>query len=319
MIETKNTSTAAGTDSGKSEETKMKTRDATAEAGRNQETVKTGRRVSGTKEWSHFTMSCYQGCNNACKYCWALADKIRKNKNRNDSYKITKDNRHIPMERSWKRFVNSLRAGQRKFPGSSRVMFPGTHDITPATVDVCIKALRFILDDKTGHELLIVSKPRLECIRRLCTELQPYRERILFRFTIGSADDATLKFWEPNASSYQERLESLKHAYDVGYATSISCEPPLDGDIEKVVADVYPFVTDGIWIGAANQFENRLKDNGFWDTEHEMKLKELLAANSDDVVKARYEKWQNDPKIRWKDELKKRLGLASNTAAGVDR
>ena len=275
------------------------------------------RRVSGTREWVHFTMSIFRGCDNACKYCWATADKIRKNKHKQDT--ITKDNRHLPLERSWKRFENSLRAGQRKYPGPSRIMFPGTHDITPATIDACLRALKFILDDSAGHEVLIVTKPRLDCIKRLCTGLEAYKPKILFRFTIGSADDATLKFWEPNASSYQERLECLKYAYDAGYATSISCEPALDGNIEQVVADVYRHVTDGIWIGSANQFKGRLKTNGFWDVEHEVKLKALLAANSDEVTRNRYAKWKDDGKIRWKDELKRIIGLASNAKAGMDR
>ncbi|MFZ2653916.1 MAG: radical SAM protein [Victivallales bacterium] len=278
---------------------------------------KGGRRVSGTKEWSHFTMSIFRGCDNACSYCWSLADKIRKNKHKQDT--ITKDNRHIPLERNWKRFMNSLRAGQRKFPGASRIMFPATHDITPVTVDACLRALKFILDDNANHEVLIVSKPRLDCVKRLCTELEPYKPRILFRFTIGSADDVVLKFWEPNAPSYRERLESLKYAFENGFRTSISCEPPLDGNIENVADDVYPFVTDGIWIGSANHFKDRIKTNGCWDPEHEMKLKALLAANSEDVVKARYAKWKDDGKIRWKDELKKIIGLASNASAGLDR
>ena len=276
-------------------------------------------RVSGTREWAHFTMSCYRGCDNACKYCWALADKIRKNKNKIDSDKITSANRHIPVERDWKLFVNALKAGQRKFPGSSRIMFPATHDITPTTVELCIKALKFILDDKAKHEVLIVTKPRLECVKRLCMELGGYKGSILFRFTIGSADDAVLKFWEPEASQYQERLESLKYAFENGFSTSISCEPPLDGNIEKVVEDVHPFVTDGIWIGASNQFGDRMKTNGFWDSEHENRMKELIAANSEDVVRRRYEYWKDDVKIRWKDELKKVLGLESNTKAGMDK
>lgn len=44
---------------------------------KNEAMRKSDRRVSGTKEWAHFTMSGFRGCGNACAYCCALADKIR--------------------------------------------------------------------------------------------------------------------------------------------------------------------------------------------------------------------------------------------------
>lgn len=82
------------------------------------------------------------------------------------------------------------------------IMFPSTHDITP---------------------------------EHLFTE---YKEQILFRFTIGSKNSNTLNFWEPNAPDYNERKKALVYAFEVGYQTSISCEPMLDNKIDKVIEDL---------------------------------------------------------------------------------
>ncbi len=61
-----------------------------------------------------------------------------------------------------------------------------------------------------------------------------------------------LKFWEPNAPSFEERLRSLKYAYDKGYKTSISIEPFLDKDPYVLVEKLMPFTSKSIWIGKMN-------------------------------------------------------------------
>lgn len=76
-----------------------------------------------------------------------------------------------------------------------------------------------------GNEILFVSKPHLEYILAIYYEFEDYKNNILFRFTIGSVNDETLHFWEPGAASFDERIASLKFAYDTGYQTSISCSP----------------------------------------------------------------------------------------------
>ena len=84
---------------------------------------------------------------------------------------------------------------RRKAKG--RIMFPTSHDITPQFLDHCVTVLRKLL--AAGNEVLIVTKPHLDCIERLCRELAEYREKIVFRFTIGAMDDELLRFWEPGA------------------------------------------------------------------------------------------------------------------------
>jgi hypothetical protein len=63
-------------------------------------------------------------------------------------------------------------------------MFPATHDITPGNLAHSMAFLEGML--KQGNELLIVSKPHIECIRRICGSFDQYRQNILFWFTISS-------------------------------------------------------------------------------------------------------------------------------------
>jgi len=72
------------------------------------------------------------------------------------------------------------------------------------------------------------SKPRLDCIRRLCREFADNRDRLEFRFTIGAMDDTILSLWESGAPGFKERFDSLKLAYRKGFAVSVNVEPMLD-------------------------------------------------------------------------------------------
>jgi len=145
------------------------------------------------------------------------------------------------------------------------IMFPSSHDISSKNVELAIGFLEKML--KPGNNVLIVSKPHLEIVKKLCHHLQQYKNQILFRFTIGSTSNETLKFWEPNAPLFDERLASLKYAFSQGFKTSISCEPALDGNTYELVQKLSPFVTDSIWIGLANRLKGNLKLNGHGNAE----------------------------------------------------
>jgi DNA repair photolyase len=150
----------------------------------------------------------------------------------------------------------------------TRIMFPSTHDITPECLDICIDALRGIL--VKGHEVLVVTKPHLECIQAICDWFPYHRDKLMFRFTIGSKSDVVLKAWEPNAPTYAERRLALQLAYELEFQTSVSCEPMLDTHIEDIVKDVERDVTDTIWIGLMNDVKQRLTLNGASPEIHQM-------------------------------------------------
>ena len=107
----------------------------------------------------------------------------------------------------------------------------------------------------------MVSKPHLRCIEELCRDLRPYRDRLLFRFTITARNAAILRFWEPQAPTYAERLACLELAFRQGFATSVSVEPMLDtADVVAMVDELQPFVTHSIWLGKMNRIAERVGD-----------------------------------------------------------
>ena len=184
------------------------------------------------------------------------------------------------------------------------VMFPSAHDITLEHLDQSIALLSNIL--KSGNSVLIVTKPTKECITKICETFTEFKKQILFRFTIGSINSNILKFWEPSASSFEERLECLKLAYGMGYQTSVSAEPLLDKNVDELINQLSHYVTDTIWIGKPNLLLTRTKINGFGDIETIERCNELMGWITDpEFLLNLYNSYKANPMIRWKDGLSK--------------
>ena len=245
----------------------------------------------GTEEWCTKTTNYISGCEHDCKYCYAKEMSIRFKRKTTDNWVDEVVN------------YNALNKKFRKIEG--RIMFPSTHDISPSNLNHSIRFLHNILE--TGNEVLIVSKPHLDVIKVLCDEFKDFKSQILFRFTIGSTDNKTLRFWEPNAPDYDERKESVIHAFNHGYQTSLSCEPMLDDNIECVVTDLEDYITETIWIGKMNSLLKRLKVNGSMDRITVQKGNELIALQSDTNIIKLYDELKDNPKIKWKESIVKVL------------
>jgi hypothetical protein len=206
----------------------------------------------------------------------------------------------------------SLKERKKKLDGA--VMFPTQHDITPSLLSACMKTIEKHL--AAGNRLLIVSKPHLYCIDAV-TEMVPdkLKDRILFRFTIGSYKDDILSFWEPGAPCFGERVASLKMARRRGFETSVSAEPllsPTVNDVRMLVKHLEPHVTQSIWIGMLNKAGSRVEING---PEDQIELDKVLRGQTVENVRAIYEALKDHPLIRWKDSYKEALGLVSAEAA----
>jgi hypothetical protein len=169
-----------------------------------------------------------------------------------------------------------------------------------------------------GNEVLVVMKPHLDCVRTLSKALAAFKERVMFRFTIGSASDTVLGYWEPHAPLFKERLAALKHAYEAGYRTSVSCEPMLDSTPDTLIAVVRPYVTDSIWLGKANHLRQIVSINCPGDREAQRRADALVRAQDDATIRALYQRYKSDPLIRWKDSIKKVVGLRRPEQKGLD-
>lgn len=251
----------------------------------------------GTKEWAPYNFNFMNGCSNDCAYCYAKDMAIRFKRKTPESWKVEE-----PVKMGKKSF------GKRKGP----IMVPSSHDITPGNIDLAVEVFGKLL--ASGNELLVVTKPNLECIKLICDTFAG--ENIRFRFTIGSVDDAVLKLWEPGAPCFADRLESLRYAFGKGFSTSISCEPLLDEKFDDLYRQVEPYVTDSIWVGKMNMARKRVRDN----TEGCFPMgavEKLIESQRDEKIIGLYRKYKDCPKIQWKESIKK-VVLTHNLASTED-
>ena len=263
---------------------------------------KTKKFVSGTGEWATQNVNFINGCAHDCKYCYAKSMAIRFKRKTIDSWKIEE--------------VDTAKLQLSRKPKEGYTMFPSSHDISPENLGYSIELLNRLLQN--GHHVLIVTKPHFSVIKSICERFGDYRDKILFRFTIGSCNTETLKFWEPYAPTFEERLSSLKHAYSLGFQTSVSCEPALDTNTLELAEILLPFITDAIWIGLPNRLKGILKVNGSLDSLTMERAEELISNQSHDWVKTLYYQLHYNPKVKWKDSIKKIMKIDRTVRKGLD-
>lgn len=255
---------------------------------------------TGTGEWAEFNENIERGCSHDCLYCYAAY---------NASARF-----HWRPRAEWKREELTKRAFITAYPKRDGVvMFPSAHDITPGIVDDYIRVAKLILG--SGNYLLIVTKPHLECIRKVIEAVADFKEQIMFRFTIGTMDEKVARFWEPGAPMPSERVEALKLAFDSGFRTSISAEPLLGGvgTAAMVLDAVCPFVTHTVWIGKLNKPRLRA---GMDDPLVAIEVERIERLQTDAAVLDMHAKLSGNPMVRWKDSVKTVLMKAGRIRSG---
>jgi DNA repair photolyase len=258
------------------------------------------RSVVGFREWAKYSVNCCSGCANDCRYCYAKGMAVRFGQLKADEW---------PLERVRQKDVDKK---QKLYDG--RVMFPSSHDITPGNFDVCMVVIEKLLS--AGNELLIVSKPRLTCIQPICERFGAFKDKIIFRFTIGACDDEILSFWEPNAPAYEERKDSLKYAFEAGFDTSVSVEPMLCAEgVVELVKDLETFVTNSIWIGKMNHLKQNIP---IVDDQISEAIRVIEDGQRDENIFKIYSELKNIPLVRWKESIKRVVGIEPPSEAGLD-
>lgn len=258
--------------------------------------------ISGTREWAVAEIDCCTGCPHGCRYCYAR-------------YKAVVVRKEVSPE-SWR--IPAIREADvsREYPRyDGQVMFPANHDIVPEILEECVEVLRRLI--AAGNRVLVVSKPHLSCIEEICNHFVDRRGQILFRFTITAADDELLRFWEPQAPPYSERLASLRHAASRNFATSVSIEPMLDSaGIVALVAELTPHVSHSIWIGKMNKAHRRCM---LTNPEAERRMEAVLAGQRDENILRIYHRLKDHHLVRWKESIKQVVGLPGVQHIGEDR
>jgi DNA repair photolyase len=249
--------------------------------------------ITGTKEWAEEKNNCIIGCCRNCRYCYAKKTNIR-------FKKCTKD--------TWKDELQNKNAKPRKHKG--RIMFPTSHDLPFKNLYWWAYHLDGLL--KLGNDILIVSKPEFKSIQYIVEKYKdtPYKNKIEFRFTIGTDDEKTREFWEPGAPPMEERIQCLKHAYENGFRTSVSMEPLLVEDPTQFIKRIDPYVTGEIWIGLMNYIHK----SDFTQDETDWYNKQIKINSYENIIKV-YHATKNNPKIKYKDSVRDLLGLGEQNGA----
>jgi len=251
--------------------------------------------ASATAERATKKVSLFRGCEHDCKYCCYKSMSIRFKHSTPDNWKEEAVD------------CTLLHVVPKPPKEGGYTLFPSNHDITPDNFGYAIHTISLLLEG--GHRLLLATKPHLCVIQEIESIFSDKKDQILFRFSIGSSDSTTLKFWEPYAPTFEERLSALQFAFYSGYQTSVSCEPILDTNTEQLIDELLPYVTDTLWVGLPYRFKRILQLNGADDPETLERADKLILSQSDDFVRKLYSKYHENPKIKWKDSILKIIGI----------
>lgn len=245
--------------------------------------------IQGTKEWAEVNFNFQKGCHNDCVYCYAKATAIRFDTSTSEGWK----NPCIVKPKHW--------------PKNKTVMFPSSHDISSSNVETAIECLFKLLE--RDNNILVVTKAKYSAVNAMISALRAqrfsaYKERVSFRVTIGTADEKTLRRFEPNAPDFHERFMALRNLYIAGIRTSVSAEPLLGGidTFNDLYLRVKRYLTDGIWVGKMNSARYRIRINT--DRKFDEKLIDWIQEKqSDEKMLALYLKYRDDPRVHFKDSI----------------
>jgi DNA repair photolyase len=214
------------------------------------------------------------GCVSNCRYCFSKTNKIRKG---------------LKTSENWKDEVLIGRTIGDSYPRQTKqVMYPASHNLSPTFLNPSLTFIEQIL--KGGNSLFVVCKPYFPVIQRIVTEFKTFLPKITFSFTITSVDESTLRFWEPGAPDFEERLESLKYARSAGFRANVFCQPILDEDPASLFEKVSRIASQ-IRVGKFHFPIWRLQMNGETNPEAFGRARDLERAQDD--------RWVNDLLTRY--------------------
>lgn len=244
---------------------------------------------SGFREFSDHSVNIQRGCEANCRYCFARYDAVCRFQT------CTKEQWPMPL-------INQKKV-DRPWRGTRHgvIAYPSTHDISTLNLSEYLCVLRKLLDAR--NRVLITTKARWSCIPTICEAYQGYKKQIEFMFTIGSSNDDVLRFWEPGASGFEERLRCLQYAYETGFTTNVLCEPFLDGWALDIYNKTKQFITGNFWLGKVRQFERRVNLDGVTEEQMQKYVLPLKHLQNDECVLEIASSLMDKEKVQFKESV----------------
>ena len=89
-------------------------------------------------------------------------------------------------------------------------------------------------------------------------------------------------------------------------------------NIIELTKDLIPSVTDAVWIGKPNFLIRRLETNKETDREVYERAHQLESWYTDSEIFRLYRTFEDNPKVKWKESIKKVIGIKVPTQKGLD-
>lgn len=258
--------------------------------------MKTKKTKTGTREWAGTSVNIGLGCPHNCRYCYAA----------------TSANRFGRVERAdWGTYrpktewIAKWLTTQARFPEGC--MFPTSHDFNEYNWKTAFSVVNNLTAN--GNDVLLVTKggPYAKNLIDVIVSsgIHEGREgKIELRVSIGSSDDDVLRFWEPGAPPYFDRVNLVVDAGRAGLSTSISAEPFLDGAVLANVLAMSNLPTGDIWVGLLRKFRTRVNQSEITDDERGRFVDPLLGfMDNPDAMAFLVEALAGIPQVRYKDSL----------------
>lgn len=168
------------------------------------------------REYSPYACNIYIGCNHGCRYCYAPHTLQR----RGEEYFIKPEPR--------KDILKLLEKDLQKNVYKEQVLLSFVGDVYGDNADDCATTREVLKLLNAYHvPVAVLSKGGKKMLRDLDI-FKEFGDRITVGTTLTFLDEEKSKYWEPNASTPSERLETLKTLHDKGIKTFASFEPTIE-------------------------------------------------------------------------------------------
>ena len=177
-------------------------------------------RASGFMEGYDFTLNPYVGCQNGCKYCYAL--NFQRDQKRKDDWGYWVDVKQNAVSLINKRRVGSL---------DNKLIYLSSATDGYQPIERKLELTRQILEVLAEkHKPKLIIQTRNPLVKRDCDLFHKIKNnggQVRVNMTITTDDENIRKIFEPVCASLSARLSAIKYITDEGIDTCITLTPLL--------------------------------------------------------------------------------------------